>query len=143
MLVIGFDRIRSLEECGPRRFVDRTRLVQLDQQLGQLIVGSDVGRRVEHPGLSGRRQARARQRGREHAMALVVGADRLRRGHESRLHPLGERLRLGDLDQELGQLVVTVDRLPGERHEPLVSRCVELAAFHGGLIVDPPRVVPG
>src|SRR5919197_2022840 len=74
-------------------------------------------------------------------MLFVIGADAFPRSHKSRLHPLGERLRLGDLDQQLRQLVITADGLTRERDEALVSRGIELATMDRGLIVDPARVV--
>src|SRR5260221_514391 len=76
-------------------------------------------------------------------MELVVRADRLRGVDDSRLHPLRERLCLRHGDQELGELVVAADRLTGERHDPLVSGGVQLAALDRGLVIDPPRVIAG
>ena len=74
-------------------------------------------------------------------MALVVGADLFGGRDEARLHRFGERLLLGNCNQKLGELIITVDGLTGHRDEPLVPRGIQLAALDGSLVVDPPRVV--
>ena len=143
MLVIRRQLVGRLEERRPNSVVDRTAIVELDQQCGQLVVGRHVARGLEHRRFGGRREARTRQRRGQHPVALVIGADRFRRGDETRLHPLGERLRLRDRNQKFGELVIAADRLAGHRDEALVARGVQLAALDRLLVVDPPPVVPG